>query len=124
MKKIIGIGILIIIFLTVLFGLLLCRTHEVKTNKDVITISDKTNVRFNKYDLTIRLNKIVDSRCPKDVNCIRAGEITYYLDIKYNNKKYSKTVDSDQNKSVTIEDIIINVENYSDNSVTLRITKK
>lgn len=124
MKKVIGIGVLVIVGITILFTVLLYKTHVVKTNDNVITISDKTTVKFEKYDLTIKLNKIVDNRCPKDVTCIRAGEIIYYLDIKYNNNRYNKEVDSVQNKIITIDDITISLKDYSDDSVTLLIEKK
>lgn len=124
MKKVIGVGILIIVGLVILLVATLYNMHEIKTSDNVITISDKSKVNFEKYNLTIKLNKILDNRCPKDVNCIRAGELIYYFEIKYKNKKYNKKLDSEQKTSITIDDITISIKDYNENNVTLVITKK
>lgn len=124
MKKVIAFGVLVIISLTLIFTALLYSKHEIKTTNNVITISNRTKVRFEKYNLTIRLKSIVDNTCPKDVTCIRAGEIIYNLDIVYNNNRYNKALDSDKNKSITIDDITISIKEYTDDNVTLLIEKK
>ena len=54
-----------------------------------LQVDEAANYR---QDITILLNKVNDSRCPEDMNCIWAGELVAELTIQFNDKRFEETL--------------------------------
>ena len=93
--------------------------NHVKGN--IITINNHQVVYLDDYDMRIRLNSIEDSRCPKDVTCIWSGELTYNLTISYKNNKDKYILSTVKNPSIKIDKYTINIDSYTDKSITIKI---
>jgi hypothetical protein len=46
-------------------------------------------VSFNENTIIVKLTSIQESRCPKDVQCIRAGEAIVVLDLKIGDEQFN-----------------------------------
>ena len=57
-------------------------TFQLRANESV-SFSDNSNV------INLKLANIQDSRCPKDVQCIRAGEAIVILDLQIGDEKFT-----------------------------------
>ena len=98
-------------------------TNESNYNQNIKVLKDKTYViKDDKEELAIKLVSVSDSRCPKDAQCIWAGEIVY--DITINENK--ATLGTENNSSVEYENYIIKLADNNDSLefVNLIVTKK
>lgn len=73
-------------------------------------------------DLKIKLVSIEDGRCAPDVQCVRAGEITYNILVNEN----EESLKTKSKRSLEYEDYIIKLADESDNLeyVKFIVTKK
>ena len=73
-------------------------------------------------DLKIKLVSIEDGRCASDVQCVRAGEITYNILVNEN----EESLKTKSKRSLEYEDYIIKLADESDNLeyVNFIVTKK
>lgn len=98
------ITLLLIIIIFLLIDIVNLFKIDDKTIEDnPFTIEKGQTVNLKDYNMKIKLLKINDSRCPKDMQCIWAGEITYEFVIKYKGKSYKRTL-STNNPNVSIND--------------------
>ena len=97
--------------------------NESNFNQTIKVLKDKTYViKDDNEELAIKLVSVSDSRCPKDAQCIWAGEIVY--DITINENK--ATLGTENNSSVEYENYIIKLADNNDSLefVNLIVTKK
>ncbi len=94
------------------------KKHELNENEYALTINN--SVKINN-ELTIKLIKISDSRCPKDVECVWEGELEYSLLINDNNYIVSTVL----NKHIKYDKYLIDiVEDKCDiNTLVLKIER-
>lgn len=93
--------------------------NHVKGNE--VKLEVNRTMILDDYDMRIRLNSIEDSRCPKDATCIWSGELTYNLTISYKNNKDKYVLSTVKNPSIKIDKYTINIDSYTDDSVTIKI---
>lgn len=55
-------------------------------------ITEGNAVKLNGKEISLQLSKVTDSRCPKGVNCIRAGEIEVDIIVTMENKAKKYTL--------------------------------
>jgi hypothetical protein len=72
-------------------SLFACEKEKVfKLNNEFsIKKGETVTLKDGKSVINLKLIAINDSRCPKDVVCVRAGEAIVKFDIDINNKKYT-----------------------------------
>ena len=91
-----------------LFALLLfvssCTSNNTSSETGTVGMSDETNVGMEDFglrvgesetlfvDLTIRLNQVRDSRCPKGVQCIWAGKVDVDVTLSANGNEETATL--------------------------------
>jgi uncharacterized membrane protein len=81
MKKLFLLGSIILFFA--------CEGVQKINPDDHISVEEgkSKKLRFEQKDSEIDVKEIADSRCPEDVNCIRAGEVIVRFDITIGNDK-------------------------------------
>ena len=120
MKK--SVLIIVIIILIIILGVLLIINRDKK-----VSINESFEMKINQTvfvkneNLKIKLLSIIDNTCPKDAQCIRAGEIEYNLQVN------SKTIklDTVNNTKQTYNTYIIKLDNNDSNKkyVKLKVEK-
>ena len=120
MKK--SVLIIVIIILIIILGVLLIINRDKK-----VSINESFEMKINQTvfvkneNLKIKLLSIIDNTCPKDAQCIRAGEIEYNLQVN------SKTIklDNVNNTKQTYNAYIIKLDNNVSNNkyVKLKVEK-
>lgn len=85
---------LLIIALFFLFTNAGCTNKQDEVSKklgDTIKLKANESANFsdNSNSITVKLINIQDSRCPKDVQCIRAGEAIVVLDLKIGEEQFN-----------------------------------
>ncbi len=72
------------ILMVILCGLWACESQNVNLDNE-ISLKDKEEKTFNSDEglLKIKINEILDSRCPEDVVCVRAGEVIVDFDLDF-----------------------------------------
>ena len=79
MENIAGIAIYPILSLIIFFLFFLACTTEIlpdeKSFSEIITLKYNEEVSFKNSSLKLKVTNFQDSRCPIDVQCIRAGEL-------------------------------------------------
>ena len=116
MKK--SVLIIVIIILIIILGVLLIINRDKK-----VSINESFEMKINQTvfvkneNLKIKLLSIMDNTCPKDAQCIRAGEIEYNLQVN------SKTIklDNVNNTKQTYNDYIIILDNNDSNKKHVRL---
>ena len=85
---------LLIISLFFVFTNAGCTSKEDATSKKLgdsfqLKASESVSFSDNGKTITAKLINIQDSRCPKDVQCIRAGEAIVILDLKIGDEQFN-----------------------------------
>lgn len=84
---------LLVVFLLFLFTNAGCTNKQDEVSKklgDTFQLKASESVSFNDNGntITVKLISIQESRCPKDVQCIRAGEAIVILDLQVGDEQF------------------------------------
>lgn len=84
---------LLVIFLFFLFTNAGCTNKQDELSKKIgdtfqLKASESTNFNDNGNTIIAKLISIQESRCPKDVQCIRAGEAIVVLDLQIGDEQF------------------------------------
>lgn len=95
-------------------SLFACKKESVlKLNNEFSLKKGETvTLKDGKSYINLKLLEINDSRCPKDVVCVRAGEAIVKFDMEINNKKYTNElcIQCDSQIPITLN---ITIDNYN-----------
>ncbi len=96
-------------------SLFACKKESVlKLNNEFSLKKGETvSLKDGKSYINLKLLEINDSRCPKDVVCVRAGEAIVKFDMEINNKKYTNKelcIQCDSQLPITSN---ITIDNYN-----------
>jgi hypothetical protein len=85
---------LLIISLFFCFVTIGCANKEIAASKKLgenfqLKANETVNLSDNSSLITVKLINIQDSRCPKNVQCIRAGEAIVMLDLQIGTEKFN-----------------------------------
>lgn len=84
---------LLVIFLFFVFTSAGCTSKQDELSKKIgdtfqLKVSESTNFNDNGNTIIAKLISIQESRCPKDVQCIRAGEAIVILDLQIGEEQF------------------------------------
>ena len=90
-KKMKNLSIISLFFCFVTIG---CASKEIVASKKLgenfqLKANETVNLSDNSGLITVKLIYIQDSRCPKNVQCIRAGEAIVMLDLQIGTEKFN-----------------------------------
>lgn len=77
--------------------------------------------------MKITLKEIYDSRCPRDVECFSAGELSYKLQVKYNNSTTNYTLGTfseDTKNTIVFNKYVLKIIDYNEALVKLKLEEK
>lgn len=95
-------------------------TNFVADFNKIVTLKLNNQITFTN-GLMVKLKKINDSRCPKDVQCIWAGELSGVLELFGGGILLSKEINlgTVNNKSIVLEGYTFILQNATENSITI-----
>lgn len=127
-KKILIIGCFIILSI-VLVGIiaLKCINTKSSSSKEEFMLKVHQTVILKDINMKITLKEISDSRCPRDVECVLAGELSYKLQVKYNNSTTNYTLGTfseDTKKTIVFNKYVLKIIDYNEAWVKLKLEEK
>lgn len=127
-KKVLIIGCFIILgvvlAVTITFKILNTKSSS---SKEEFMLKVHQTVILKDINMKITLKEISDSRCPRDVECFLAGELSYKLQVKYNNSTTNYTLGTfseDTKNTIVFNKYVLKIIDYNEAWVKLKLEEK